>query len=219
MRTLVLLFFAAGAALSTAQAGSISSFEGIFQTDDQVQLFNFTLDSDATVTFQTYGYGGGMNGAGTLIPAGGFQSELSWFSADGTQFGSVSTGCGSAGNGNSGFCLDTFTQPFLPAGTYTLALTETGNDPAGDLSAGFTEQSQGDFTASGPCTAFCGTFGDQDNGNWAVDILGVSAASEASAVPEPVTFLPTAAGISLIALAASRRFKSRFKFSENTREY
>jgi hypothetical protein len=219
MRTLVLLFFAACAALTTAQAASIFSFEGVFQTDDQVQLFNFTLDSDATVTFQTYGYGGGTNAASTLVPAGGFQSELSWFSADGTQFGSLSTGCGSAGTGDSGFCLDTFTQPFLPAGTYALALTETGNDPDGDLSAGFTEQGLGDFTASGPCTAFCGTFGDQDNGNWALDISGVSAASEAGAVPEPVTFLLTAAGISLIALVASRRFKSRFKISENTCEY
>jgi hypothetical protein len=219
MRTLVFLFFGAGAALSMAQAQSNFSFEGVFQTDDQVQLISFAVDSGATVTFQTYGYGGGTNAANTLVPAGGFQSELTWFSADGTQFGNFGSGCGSAGLGNSGFCLDTFTRPFLPAGTYTLALTESGNDPAGALSAGFTEQGQGDFTANGSCTAFCGAFGDQDNGNWAVDISSADAASEVGAVPEPVTFALTASGISLIALTARRRFKCGFKSSENTREY
>ncbi|HWF07000.1 MAG TPA: DVUA0089 family protein [Bryobacteraceae bacterium] len=205
MRTLVLLFFAAGIAMSTAQAQSNFSFEGFFQTDDQVQLINFTLASDATVTFQTYGYGGGTNAAATVIPAGGFQSELSWFAADGTLFGSANSGCGAAGTGNSGFCLDTFVRPFLSAGTYTLAVTQAGNDPVGTLSDGFSEQGLGNFTASGSCTAFCGAFGDQDNGSWAVDILNVSEAAEPGAVPEPVTFLLTASGLSLIGLAARRR--------------
>ena len=138
-------------------------------------------------------YGDERNAASTRIPARGFQSELTWFSADGTQFGNFSSGCASAGDGNS--------------------------DPAGALSAGFNGQGLGDFTASGSCTAFCGTFDDQDNGNWAVDILNVDAAREASPVPEPATFPLTASGISLVALAAGRRFKFKLRSSENTREY
>ena len=63
---------------------------------------------------------------------------------------------------------------FLPAGSYILALTQSGNDPNGNLSDGFTEQGQGDFTANGGCQAFCDIFGNTDNGNWAVDILNVA---------------------------------------------
>src|SRR5579863_6405708 len=153
MRVILCVFFGWAVAVSTAQAQSNFSFEGTFLTDDQVQLFNFTLTSDATVTFQSWGYGGGTNAAGTVIPPGGFDSLFSWFAPDGSLIGVNDDGCGLAGK-NHGACLDAFATPLLPAGTYTLALTESGNDSLGtgfpgDLSLGFSEQGQGDFTANG----------------------------------------------------------------------
>ena len=41
--------------VSALQAQNNFSFEGTFLTDDQVQLFDFTLTSPETVTFQTWG--------------------------------------------------------------------------------------------------------------------------------------------------------------------
>jgi hypothetical protein len=180
------------------------SFTGTFATDDQVQLFNFTLTSGSIVTFQSLGYGGGTNAAGTIIPPGGFDSFFTWFDATGDQIGTDDDGCGAAAS-NNGACLDAYFQGFLPAGDYVLALTESGNEPNGSLSDGFTEQGMGDFTASGACPAFCDSFGNQDNGNWAVDISGVDGPSPVG-VPEPASFALTFCGLSLFALA--RRWRT-----------
>jgi hypothetical protein len=208
LRTMLCVLLGWVMAVSTLQAGNYS-FEGTFLTDDQVQLFDFTLTSAGTVTLQSYGYGGGTNAAGTAILAGGFDSLFSWFGSDGSLIDVNDDGCGLAGS-NHGACLDAFATPLLSAGTYTLALTESGNDSLGvgfpgDLSLGFSEQGQGDFTASGSCPAFCDVFGNQDNGNWAVDILNVSSASEAGATPEPATILLAGCGIALMGLAKRLR--------------
>ena len=84
-------------------------------------------------------------------------------------------------------------------------LTESGNDPNGSLSDGFGEQGQGDFTASGSCTAFCDTFGNTDDGNWAVDISNVTSASVPTSTPEPAAILLGGGGLALIGLAKRRR--------------
>jgi hypothetical protein len=215
MRTSLCVLFVLAIAVSTAQADSFS-FAGSFLTDDQVQLFDFTLTSAATVTFQSFGYAGGTNQAGTVIPPGGFDSYFTWFDSAGNQIatdddGLDNEGCVDVGESN-GACLDAFAQPLLTAGSYTLALTESGNDPNGSLSDGFSEQGQGDFTANGPCPAFCDVFGNQDNGNWAVDILNVS--SIQNSTPEPVTMLLAGCGIALIGLAKRRRPAEKRKIRE-----
>lgn len=215
MRTFLCLFFVWVTAVSTVQANNIS-FEGTFLTDDQVQLFDFTVTSESTVTFQSWGYGGGTNAAGTVIPPGGFETLFTWFAPDGTEIGS-SAGypCGS-GNTYEGACLDAFANPTLTPGTYTLALTQEGNTSngvgfPGDLGLGFSEQGQGDYTpitTDNPnCTAFCGTFGTQENGNWAVDISNVSSAVNLNSAPEPVTML--LAGCGLLALVGLARRRER----------
>jgi hypothetical protein len=207
-----LFLFAGIAALSGLQAQDNFSFQGTFLTDDQVQLFDFTLTSPETVSFQTWGYGGGTNAADQVIAPDGFESLLTWFGSDGSYIDNSSS-CG-AGNLYMDACLDAYGQVALTAGTYTLALTQEGNDAncgdgfPGDLACGFSEQGQGNYTPGTTgdpgCTAFCGTFGTQENGHWAVDILNVSSAS---ATPEPVTTLLAGCGLALIGFAKFRVFK------------
>ena len=181
-----------------------------------MQLFDFTLATPETVTFQTWGYGGGTNALGTVIPPGGFESLLTWFGSDGSYIDNSSS-CG-AGNTYLDACLDAYGQVALGAGTYTLALTQSGNSATcadgfpGDVLCPFSEEGQGDYTPiatdNPDCTAFCGTFPPtQENGNWAVDILNVTSATEegAGATPEPSTWLLSIGGIALLLVALRRR--------------
>lgn len=197
-RTACLLAFT----MTTALAGNLS-FQGDFSTDDQVQFFNFSLTSAASVAMVSLAYGGGTNAAGTVIPAGGFDTFFTLFASDGSQINTNDDGgCGHVNAGNGG-CLDAWLSENLAAGAYTLALTQSGNDPAGDLSDGFIEQGQGNFTCP---QGFCDTFGNQQNGFWAVDILNVDAASPDAPVPEPATFeLAALPCFLLLALATRRR--------------
>jgi hypothetical protein len=206
LKTLLCLFFTAGLAVSTA-ANNNFSFEGLFLTDDQVQLFDFALAADSTVTMESWGYGGGTNATGTVIPAGGFDSFFTWYASDGSQIGTDDDCNGGPGHAHNGACLDAYASVFLPAGNYVLALTQSGNFPMGSLSDGFTEQGQGNFTANGNCPAFCDTFGNTDNGNWAVDILNVNSATQvgAPATPEPSTWVLSVGSIALLLVALRRR--------------
>jgi hypothetical protein len=165
----------------SAQAASIS-YQGTFGADDQVQLINFTLNSATTATMVSFGYGGGTNSMGTVIPPGGFDTFFTLFAGDGSQIDTNDDeGCGNVNSGNGG-CLDAWLSESLAAGTYTLALTQSGNDPMGSLSDGFTEQEQGNFTCP---QGFCDAFGDQQNGSWAVDILNVDSVSQAGGSAAP----------------------------------
>ncbi len=222
MKGLLFLCFTVAIAGSTAEAATSYSFEGAFSTDDQVQLFDFTLTDTETVTFQTWGYGGGTNAADDVIPPDGFESLLTWFGTDGSYINNSSS-CG-AGNTYQDACLDASGQVTLGAGTYTLALTQEGNNAicaagfSGDLNCGFSQQGQGDYTPGTTgdpgCTAFCGTFGTQEDGDWAVDILNVSSASEAGATPEPSTMLLGGCGLVLIALARRRQLSRNIRIGD-----
>ena len=52
------------------------SFTGTFSRDDEVQLFDFALDMESTVTFKTVSYAGGTQADGTIIAAGGVRPDL-----------------------------------------------------------------------------------------------------------------------------------------------
>jgi hypothetical protein len=196
LRTLRLTALAFLAALTAPSA--TFSFQGTFSSDDQVQLFDFTLPSDGVVTFQSLGYGGGVNATGTVIPSGGFDSYLTWYAEDGTLIGSDDDSCGAA-IAQNGACLDAYFTGTLTAGNYFLALTQSGNNPTDDLADGFTAQGIGNFTCP---QGFCDYLGNQNTGNWAVDIAGVSSAS-AEGTPEPGTTL--LCGLGLLAWGAARR--------------
>ena len=202
MRILLYSLVVSCISISAMQAGGNFSFEGTFLADDDVQLFDFTLLTDSTVTFHSYGYAGGTNAASNTISPGGFDGLLTWFGSDGSQIGSQDDGgCGNV-NSFHGVCPDPFFSGSLTAGTYTLALTQSPNGPAGTLSDRFVLQGQSNFWG---CGTFCDGFGNQDNGNWAVDILNVNSAAAVSATPEPATLLLAGCGVALLGLARRRR--------------
>jgi hypothetical protein len=63
------------------------SFTGAFNHDNDVQLFDFNLISDALVTLRTLGYGGGTNVAGKTILPGGCEPILQIYTSGGSAVG------------------------------------------------------------------------------------------------------------------------------------
>ena len=118
--------------ISGAKASTSFSFTGTFVTDDQLELFEFTAPS-ASVTLETFGYGGGMNQMGTVIPAGGFAPVLSVFDATGglisasplvaIDFGGCTVGNVNPATGSAFDCSLNLTT-LNPGDTYVLVLSE-----------------------------------------------------------------------------------------------
>ena len=194
---LAVAFLGAG----TARA-SVISFQGSFTHDDDVQYFSFSLLSAGSIDLLTWSYGGGVNGVGDTIAAGGFDPYLSVFDLGGLQLLTAVNDNGAcpplhAANGN---CFDSELSIPLPAGNYILALTESGNFPNGPtLADGFSASGTGDFTG-GP---FLDIFANQQDGHWALDFGQVDSA--AVITPEPHWL--AAAG--LLLLLAGRRQRPR----------
>jgi hypothetical protein len=187
------------------------SFIGTFFHDNDVALFTFSLTSDAMVTLQTFGYGGGTNAAGTIIPAGGFESVLQVYdAASGVAVGGpiqpgVAPDCAprNPDHARLSFCMDAFSLMPLTAGSYIVSLTQSPNDPLGNLSDGFyyvNAVPDPDFN-----NGFVGTLGLQGTSAWALDITGVDTAAPESGVPEPGSALLVATGLALAAIRARRR--------------
>lgn len=191
------------------------SFTGSFTTDDQLQDIVFSLSSPATITTVTFGYAGGTNQAGTLIPQGGFDPYLSIFDAGGSLVAVNDDGtCGQVpADSVTGACFDSYISETLSAGTYTLILSQSGNQPFDNtLADGFTQTGQTNFTAMNGCSneIFCDINADNRTGFWAVDIDNVDSASlPGSAVPEPASVLLAAAGLVAILSARSRARRNR----------
>jgi hypothetical protein len=210
-------------------SASSLSFTGTLDSPESVFAATFALTAADTVTFQTWGFGGGTNAAGQLISAGGFDPLIALFNGSGPAAAIVTDGSGNpladadnlfnppwsyVGNcppagtvaiGADQDCGDDLMQVALPAGTYTLLLTDANYIPNaiydnGTLSEGFTDLSGGVFQTCDPVANACIT----PNGNYAVDIVSTDLAATA---PEPGDLSLLGAG--LAALAGLKQFGKR----------
>jgi hypothetical protein len=186
------------------------SYQGNFTTDDQVQLFDFNVATPGLVTLQTFGYAGGVNGAGTTIAAGGFDPVLTLFDGAGNFLVMNDDGpCGTVGTDPTTLnCFDSYLSLDLTAGSYILALTENDNLAIGPtLSDSFTQVGNGDFTCQefiGTPGAFCDASPSQRDSAWALDVT----TQGASPVPEPGSEVLVLSGISLF-FALRKKLQSR----------
>jgi hypothetical protein len=146
---------------------------------NDIFIFSFVLSAPSDLTIQSFGYGGGTNAAGTLIPSGGFDTYLSLFVGnDSTAIFFASNDDGSCPPGNpTPACHDsTLSFPSLAAGDYMLALTVFDNFSfaenfgGGTLGDGFI--GLGDY--------FDAASNSTRSSNYAVDVIGTGLA-----VPEP----------------------------------
>jgi hypothetical protein len=188
-----------GAESGVCAADTVSQTGTLASPEDTV-LIPIVLTSAGDVTLQTYGFGGGVNAAGTLIAPGGFDPFVGLFqgTGDGAVFvdgtsdilTNYTPGCPPAGTvtlGGSATCGDVNMQfTGLAAGTYTVLLSDgeyipfaTFEGPGGTLGDGFVDFTAGVFQT-------CDTNGDcnNDTANWALDIT-TSAGSTPPPVPEP----------------------------------
>lgn len=212
MRAIVLALAGLFAA-QVASAGT-QSYTGTLASPEDEALFTVTLASGGVLGLQTWGFGGGTNGAGQVIPAGGFDSFVGVFAGtgdnaafiDGTSdvLTNYTTGCPPA-NPVSAFglgCGDVTLSETLAAGTYTVLLTDADYIPAavfegpgGLLGDGFIDFTGGAFqtcSLDGECIT--------DSAAWALDI---TTPETVSPVPEPGGFW--ALGLALLAWGAVNR--------------
>jgi hypothetical protein len=213
--------------LPVTASGTAFYFTGTLTTPESVFETTFALPASSTVTFQTWGFGGGTNAGGEVIPAGGFDPLISLFAgpvATATMYvdGSANPladadnllnppwsyvgNCPPAGTvaiGSDNDCGDDFMQVLLPVGTYTLVMTDANYIPNaiydnGALSEGFTDFTAGVFQTCDPVSNAC----IAPNGSYAVDITSTSGFT-----PEPGAWSLMAAG--LAALVGLKQFRKR----------
>jgi hypothetical protein len=198
---------------------------GTLNSPEDTVLIPLALVTSGTVTLQTFGFGGGTNAAGTVIPAGGFDPFVGLFSGTGPTalflngtsdiLTNYSPGCPPAGaltiGSVPGQCGDVNIQfTGLSAGIYTVLLTDGEYVPNAVfesspalLGDGFT-----DFTGGVLQTCYDANDCNTDTANWALDITAPSGSTvpTPSSVPEPGSAGLAAIGI---AVGASVYAKSR----------
>jgi hypothetical protein len=203
---------------SQAQAGSSTAacFSGNFTQDNDVVLQTFTLTASSDVSIQTFGYGGGTDACGNVIPAGGFDPVLSLFGPTGELI-TFNDDRDGAFDPNTFLALDSLITacevpnyqgildcsgpgPLAP-GTYTVALTQSENLPLGNLGDGFRYTGGNPFfTEDFGCQdgQFCDAFGDDRSSAYAFSILATAE------VPEPTSALLVLTGGLLMGLRRRR---------------
>jgi len=197
---------------------SFLSYTGDLADPESVFTTTFTLTATANINIATWGFGGGTNAAGAAISAGGFDPMVSLFSGPAAT-ASIVTVSGSpvanadtlfnppfsfvgncppaglvtigTGSGASVCGDDLLSITGLPAGVYTLVLTDANYVPFAVnpgppsstlLSDGFSDLTGGVFQTCN--TTSDGTFCITPTSNFAVDIVDLSGSGLAT-VPEP----------------------------------
>jgi hypothetical protein len=130
-------FLLAGVAFAdtVSYTGALNSPEDTWETD-------VTLSGAGTLTLQTFGFGGGTNGAGSVIPSGGFDPLVGRFDSSGDLIQGTSdvlsnytsfTGCPPVGLVTIGSvprnCGDITMSLPLAAGNYSVLLSDAGYVP------------------------------------------------------------------------------------------
>jgi hypothetical protein len=216
--------FAAG----ICTAGTLS-FTGTLTSPDvgpgAMGVITFDLGATSTVTLQSYGFGGGINGAGTAIAPGGFDPFVGLFEGgavptalfiDGTadnlsNYTSEPSACPPAGlvtiGSVTGQCGDVRLQFVLTAGFYTVIVSDAGYVPnavyetTGYLGDGFSDLTNGVLQ-----TCYDATDCNTDTANWALDIT--TSGSSSPSVPEPASFVLAGAGLAVLSRVFPRRWRS-----------
>lgn len=195
--------------LTAVPAGAVNfSFTGNLANDDTVRFFNFSLLAPASVTLRTLSYGGGTNAVGDGIAPGGFDPIITLFGDAGNLIaqndddGDDGIFGGARPDPVTGGVFDsfltfpnlTFLTP-LPAGNYTVAVTQFNNFAIGlNLADGF---------RGADTVGFIDDTGAKRTSFFALDILNVDSAS---AVPEPGSIMLFGSG--LVGFAWWRRRKT-----------
>ena len=160
---------------SLAAAASVSVRGALLWSDgaaNDTHAYTFAVAATSTVTIQSYGYGGssgapgGMNLAGAVIPAGGFDPYFSLFTGTGplaTFVASNDDGACPPATPDGGLCGDSTLSLSLSAGTYTLVV------------AAFDNMSLAENLGSGTLSDGFSGLGNYDplrTSNYAIDING-----------------------------------------------
>jgi hypothetical protein len=185
--------------LSATASGQISSlsYTGTLASPQSAFEVTFTLSAPDTVTFRTWGFGGGTNAAGNIIPAGGFDPLIALFRGlpvsatiyvDGSgnpladadnllnapwSFAGNCPAAGTVAIGANKDCGDDQMSVALPAGTYTLVLTDGNYQPGAIYAGGALTEPFVDFTGGGPQFQTCDPSANaciNPNSHYAVDI-------------------------------------------------
>ena len=81
MRTSILVV--AGLLVGQTAFAGTQSYTGTLASPEDEAIFTITLTSDGVLGLQTWGFGGGTNGAGQVISPGGFDPFVGVFSGTG----------------------------------------------------------------------------------------------------------------------------------------
>jgi len=171
---------------STLRADTVSHTGTLASPEDTAE-FVVALPVAGILGLQTYGFGGGTNAAGNVIPAGGFDPFVGVFVGTGAAASFIDgtsdilptytshLGCPPAGMVDIGgiICGDINMSLLLSPGTYTVLLSDAAYLPnavfggTGTLGDGFTDLTGGAFQT---CNVTDVTTCVTDTANWALDI-------------------------------------------------
>jgi hypothetical protein len=188
------------ALIVSATIAQALTFSGSLSRDDEVRLFAFDNLATGAVTIETFGYAGGVDPDGNVVPAGGFDPIVSLFDRVTGALITLDDDGASRTDPATGFAFDSFLTLTLGPGMYFVALSQFDNFPLGpNFSDGFLETGNATFTAAFGCSngIFCDIGGNNRTGSFDLAITGPQV------VPEPGSL--ALIGLALPGLVALRR--------------